>query len=64
MNYSLIDEKLAQNPKCFYLLAPIGFFLMFSSSSQRSDVENPENVTLDAERMNNFYQRALRESER
>ena len=64
MNYSLIDEKLTQNPKRFYLLSPIGFFLTCSFFSQRSDVENPENVTLDAERMNNFYQRALRESER
>lgn len=31
--------------------------------SQRSDT-NPEDAALDAERMNNFYQRALNESER
>ena len=31
--------------------------------SQRSDA-NPEDTALDAERMNNFYQRALNESER
>lgn len=36
------------------------FFFFFS---QRSDI-NPEDAPLDAERMNNFYQRALNESER
>jgi len=43
----------------------LAHFPSFSSFvfSQRSDA-NPEDAALYAERMNNFYQRALNESER